>query len=185
MSERRAVFLDRDGVINKPIIRDGKSYPPHTIDDFQLHEDTLEVCKTLKKAGFLLIVATNQPDVGRKTLKRESVEEIHRIMRQLLPLDDVEVCYASGRDSSEENAFRKPAPGMLLKAANKFSINLKKSYMIGDCWRDINCGHAAGCKTIFIDRGYIEALDVQPNYTVGSLKEAADIILKETNLTEE
>jgi len=171
---RRAVFLDRDGTLTRAIIRDGKPYAAVAPEELQLAEDAVDACRLLKKAGFLLVVATNQPDVGRGTLRREVVEQMHaRLMREL-PLDRIEVSYDSGESPSE---FRKPAPGMLLQAASVLGIDLKRSFMVGDRWRDIDCGHAAGCTTVFVDHGYRESLHQNPNYRAKTLLEAANVIL--------
>jgi len=171
----RAVFLDRDGVINAAIVKDGKPYPPWSVDEFQLLPGVAEACTSLSGAGFALVVATNQPDVGRGKLAQETVEEMHRIMREQLPIDRVEVCYEPGGQQSSE--FRKPRPGMLLRAAKELDLDLARSFMVGDRWRDIDCGYAAGCKTIFIDRGYDEALQQQPDFTAADLPSAAKLIL--------
>ena len=171
----RAVFLDRDGVINAAILRDGKPYPPRTVSEFQLLPGVDEACRCLCRAGFYLIVATNQPDVGRGTLSRETVEEIHRLMCDRLPIDRVEVCYDAGGTESSE--CRKPKPGMLLRAASELGIDLTNSFMIGDRWRDIDCGHAAGCTTIFIDYGYAESLRRPPDFRAADLLSAAKLIL--------
>jgi D-glycero-D-manno-heptose 1,7-bisphosphate phosphatase len=149
----RAVFLDRDGVINAPEVRDGKPYPPKRPEDFRVLPGVSEACHLLRNAGFLLVVATNQPDVGRGQQDLSVVQSIHQLMCQLLPIDRVEVCYDAGDHASN---FRKPGPGMLLRAAGELNIDLAKSYMVGDRWRDVDCGCAAGCTTIFIDRGYKE-----------------------------
>src|SRR6185295_8673444 len=170
----RAVFLDRDGVINRPIVRNGKPYPPATLAEFEILPGVEEACLRLKDAGWLLVVATNQPDVGRGTQRREEVEEMHAAMCARLPIDRVEVCYDPGQGIPSE--FRKPAPGMLLRAAREMEIDLAGSWMVGDRWRDIDCGAAAGCRTIFIDYGYDEALRTEPNYRVKSLLEAAAVI---------
>ena len=170
----KAVFLDRDGVINKALVRDGKPYPPQTPADFVILEGVPEACRLLKRLGYLLIVATNQPDVGRGTLRREIVEEIHASLARELNLDRIEVCYDAG--GLEPSACRKPAPGMLLNAARLLNVALKESWMIGDRWRDIDCGAAAGCRTIFIDHGYSEQLRCRPDYRVSSLLEAAHLI---------
>ena len=175
---KRAVFLDRDGVINRSIVRDGKPYPPTSVEEFELLPGVAESCAKLKAAGFLLVVATNQPDVGRGTLARETVEAIHAKMCAALPLDRVEVCYDSGQ--GVPSTFRKPAPGMLLRAARELGIDLGESWMVGDRWRDVDCGAAAGCRTIFVDHGYDEALKALPEFTVRSLAEAAEVILGES-----
>jgi D-glycero-D-manno-heptose 1,7-bisphosphate phosphatase len=170
---KRAVFLDRDGVINRPMIHDGKPYPPERLEDFSIYPEAEDVCARLKKAGFVIVVATNQPDVGRGTQQRHVVEAMHLHMCAALCIDRVEVCYDAGLLE-----FYKPAPGMLLRAAGELSLDLSASFMVGDRWRDIDCGHAAGCTTIFIDRGYREALRENPDFRVGSLLKAAEIILR-------
>lgn len=172
----RAVFLDRDGVINRALVRDGKPYPPSSLAEFEILPGVAEACAKLKQAGFLLVVATNQPDVGRGTMARETVEALHDHMSQILPLDRVEVCYHSGRSDSECDC-RKPGTGMLQNAARALGIDLAGSFMVGDRWRDIDCGHAAGCTTILVDYDYDEPLRQQPDYRVKSLREAADLIL--------
>ena len=174
-ARKRAVFLDRDGVVNASIVREGKPYPPWAVDEFQLLPGVAEACTSLHGAGFALVIATNQPDVGRGQLAQETVEEMHRIMRDQLPIDRVEVCYDAGGAQSSE--FRKPRPGMLLRAAKEMNIDLTQSFMVGDRWRDIDCGHAAGCTTIFIDRGYEESLQQQPDFVTADLPSAARLIL--------
>ena len=175
----RAVFLDRDGVINEVRVIDGKPYPPLSVDEFTIFPGVEEACRKLKAAGFLLVVATNQPDVGRGTLKRAVVEAIHKHMSRVLPLDRVEVCYHPGQGDSKCDC-RKPQPGMLQRAAQALHIDLSASWMVGDRWRDIDCGHAAGCRSVFIDYGYDEKLKQQPDFRAKSLLEAAELILRES-----
>jgi D-glycero-D-manno-heptose 1,7-bisphosphate phosphatase len=175
----RAVFLDRDGVINRALECEGGPVPPATLAQFETLPDVPSACARLKAAGFLLVVATNQPDVGRGTLKREVVMEMNAQMVAQLPIDRVEVCFHAGQGLSDCDC-RKPKPGMLLRAARELSIDLGQSWMVGDRWRDVDCGHAAGCKTIFIDRGYAEELRRKPDYSARNLGEAADIILRES-----
>jgi len=170
----RGVFLDRDGVINRALLRDGRPYPPSTLEEFQLGDGVVETCQRLKKADFLLVIATNQPDVGRGTQRREVIEQMHAQILRELPIDRIEVCYDAGDAPSE---FRKPAPGMLLSAARELGIDLTRSFMVGDRWRDIDCGHAAGCTTVFIDYGYRETLRQPPDHRVKTLPEAANVIL--------
>ena len=172
-----AVFLDRDGVINRALVRDGKPYPPASLAEFEILPGVADACARLKRAGFLLVVATNQPDVGRGTLSRDLVETIHLQMAKELALDAVEVCYHPGKGASACDC-RKPRPGMLTRAARQFGIDLNRSWMVGDRWRDIDCGHAAGVRTVFIDYGYDEPLKQQPNFRARNLLEAADLILK-------
>ena len=177
---RRAVFLDRDGVINRALERDARPYPPTSLAEFEILPEVPAACAKLKAAGFMLVVATNQPDVGRGALQQKIVEQIHAHMRAQLPIDRVEVCYHAGKGLSDCDC-RKPKSGMLLHAAREMGIDLAQSWMIGDRWRDVDCGRAAGCKTIFIDRGYAEALRHKPDFSARHLDEAADIILAHTN----
>jgi len=176
MKLNKGVFLDRDGVINRPVIVDGKPYPARTVADFEILPGVKQACSDLKKAGYLLVVVTNQPDVGRGTLKKEVVEAIHETMMQHLPIDRVEVCYHAGAEFGEKCDCRKPQPGMLFAAAKVLAIDLSRSFMIGDRLRDIECGRNAGCRTIFIDWNYEEKLKHQPDHTVSDLLEAAKLI---------
>jgi D-glycero-D-manno-heptose 1,7-bisphosphate phosphatase len=177
----RTVFLDRDGVINRALERDGLPYPPGNLGEFEILPDVPAACAKLKQAGYLLVVATNQPDVGRGTLKRETVETIHAEMCRRLPIDRVEACFHPGGEPLDCDC-RKPKPGMLLRAARELGIDLRQSWMVGDRWRDVDCGRAAGCRTVFIDRGYAEELRQKPHFSAGNLAEAADIILRESKI---
>lgn len=172
----RAVFLDRDGVLNEPIIRDGLPYPPRTLDEFRLYPDAAPACGMLRQAGFLLVLATNQPDIGRGALELEAVEQMHALLLDKIPLDRIEMCTAPDGEAPGAER-RKPAPGMLLEAAKALQIDLPRSYMIGDRWRDIDCGHAAGCITILINRPYAEKLRQSPHHYAENILEAARLIL--------
>lgn len=175
---RRAVFLDRDGVLNRPVVREGLPFPPARVDEIELYPDVSDGCAQLKKAGFLLVVVTNQPDVGRGTQSREIVEAMHASLRAALPaLDAIEVCFHAGASHGEPCECRKPKPGMLLRAATAYAIDLKESFLIGDRWRDVDCAHAAGCRAIFINRGYREALREKPEFTVLNFSEAVKTVL--------
>ncbi|WP_341679160.1 HAD family hydrolase [Niveibacterium sp. SC-1] len=169
----RAVFLDRDGVINRAIVRTGKPYPPASLDDLEILPGVAQAPATLKAAGFRLIVVTNQPDVARGATPKELVESINAKLSAELPLDSVLTCW---HDSAEQCDCRKPKPGLLLDGASKFGIDLAESFMIGDRWRDVEAGRRAGCKTIFIDYGYAEQQPESCDLRVGSVLEAARII---------
>lgn len=171
-----AVFLDRDGVINRALTRDNKPYPPTSLAEFEILPGVIEACRQLKQAGYLLVVVTNQPDVGRGTMTQATVEELHAHMCRALPLDRVEVCYHPGQGLSDCDC-RKPKPGMVLRAARELNIDLAASWMVGDRWRDIDCGHAAGCRTVFIDYGYDETLKQPPDFRAPNLLKATDLIL--------
>jgi D-glycero-D-manno-heptose 1,7-bisphosphate phosphatase len=180
---RRAVFLDRDGVLNRVIVREGRPYPPASVEEFELYEDALAGCKQLKKAGFLLVVASNQPDVGRGSQNRLIAEAINNKLVELIPvLDRIEVCFHAGEDYGQNCDCRKPKPGMLFHAAELMNIDLADSYMIGDRWRDVDCAKAAGCQAIFIDRGYTEALHHLPDLAVCSFAEAVAAVVSTARL---
>ena len=172
-----AVFLDRDGTLNVQAIRDGKPYGPQSPAEFRLFPGVPEACRALKKAGYALVVVTNQPDVGRGALAEAAVEAMHARLRALVPeIDRIEVCYDPGLGESSRR--RKPEPGMLLDAAAVLGLDLSRSWMVGDRWRDVECGRRAGVRTVFIDWGYAEPLEGKPDFTVKSFAEAAAAILR-------
>ena len=173
---KRAVFLDRDGVINRAIVRDGKPYPPSNLAALEILPGVDDAMRSLHKGGWLLIVVTNQPDVARGATQRADVEAINGHLQKCLPIDEFRTCY---HDSGDGCDCRKPLPGALLAAADVHGINLASSYMVGDRWSDIAAGERAGCKTIFVDYGYTEEQPATFNHRVRSLAEAADIILGE------
>ena len=170
----RAVFLDRDGVLNEAVVRGGKPYPPATVADVVVPANVPDALARLRKSGFRLIVVTNQPDIARGTQSRETVHAINRHLQELLQLDHVEVCE---HDDMHHCDCRKPKPGMLLRAAERDGIVLAQSFMVGDRWRDIEAGRGAGCRTILIGDGYDEGLKSPPDVQVASLSAAADWIL--------
>jgi len=173
---RRAVFLDRDGVINRACVREGKPYPPASLAEMEVLPGVAQALAALREAGFLLIVVTNQPDVARGTASREVVEEMNKHLAARLPIDEFRTCF---HDSGDGCDCRKPLPGALLAAAKIHGIDLGQSYMVGDRWRDTEAGRRAGCKTIFIDYGYDEKQPESVDYRVRSLMEATQIILGE------
>jgi len=180
---RPAIFLDRDGVINRTVVRNGKPFPPSNVAELELLPEVTSALYDLKAYGFALFIITNQPDVARGTQTREAVESIHQIMASSLPIDAIFVCYHDDVDGCD---CRKPRPGLLLEAQRNYNIDLSRSFVVGDRWRDIDAGHNAGCKTVLIDYGYSERKPARPpEATVRSLREAADWIisasLKETN----
>lgn len=171
---KRAVFLDRDGVINRPIIRDGRAYPPSSLEAFEFLPGVAHAIEELKQAGFILIVVTNQPDVATGIQKREVVETMHARVKSELSVDDIKVCYHVDQDAC---LCRKPKPGMLLASAVENDLNLAGSFMVGDRWRDIAAGKAAGCNTILIEHQYDERQAEDPDCVVDSLPEASQWIL--------
>jgi D-glycero-D-manno-heptose 1,7-bisphosphate phosphatase len=169
-----AIFLDRDGVLNANLARDGKPVAPTRLEEFRLLPGVESAVHQLKDAGFFLVVVTNQPDVATGRTTKTVVESMHQELRRRMPLDDIRVCYHTDADNCR---CRKPKPGMLLDAAAEHGIDVGKSYLVGDRWRDIEAGGQAGCMTIFIDYGYVQEHPFRPDKTVASLVEATKFIL--------
>lgn len=174
----RAVFLDRDGVLVETTVRDGIPHPAQSVEELEILPGVADACAGLRASGFLLIVVTNQPDVARGTQTPESVELIHDELRRRLPLDDIAVCLHDDADACD---CRKPQPGLLVGAADRWKIDLPRSFLVGDRWRDVEAARRAGCRAVFVDRGYAEPVASEPDATVGNLQEAAEWILRQAS----
>jgi len=169
------VFLDRDGVINANVERDGRPVAPTTLAEFSFLPGVEDAVRRLKDAGYLVIVCTNQPDVATGRTKRATVDAMHDLVRSRLGVDDIKICFHT---DAEGCACRKPKPGMIMDAAHEHDIDLSASYVVGDRWRDVAAGRAAGCLTIFVDYGYKQDGPNEPHAVAGSLSEAANLILR-------
>lgn len=173
--KRKAVFLDRDGVLSRSFIIDGKPFAPRTYETFEVLPEAHDALARLKDAGYLLIVATNQPDVARGKMAQEVLDRMHiRLQHELPMIDGILSCC---HDDSDGCHCRKPLPGMLTDAAAQWDIDLSQSYMIGDRWKDISMGQAAGCETIWIDYGYTEKSPEKYGFRAKNVAEAANWIL--------
>jgi D-glycero-D-manno-heptose 1,7-bisphosphate phosphatase len=182
IGNNRAVFLDRDGVINKAVVRNGIPFPPDSLNDLVIPAENKFTLEALQQAGFILVGITNQPDVARGKQKKKNVEEINQYIKSILPVTEIYVCY---HDDIDHCNCRKPLPGLILRAAEIHNINISQSYMIGDRWKDIEAGFNAGCKTIFIDYQYQEKhSNIAPTRIVHSLVEASEWILNGMGETE-
>jgi D-glycero-D-manno-heptose 1,7-bisphosphate phosphatase len=170
---RRAVFLDRDGVINANLERDGRPVAPTRLADFKILPGVEDAVRRLKQHGYLVIVITNQPDVANGLTERSTVDAMHDEIRARLPVDDIRVCFHNDAAGCE---CRKPKPGLIFAAAAEYGIDLAQSYMIGDRWRDVAAGREAGCFTVFIDYSYKQDGPNFPDKVVKSLPEAVAII---------
>lgn len=172
---RAAVFLDRDGVIVRGLMRNGKSYAPRSLKDFRLLPGAAAAIQTLHRHKFLIIVVSNQPDIGNGLIDPAVVTEMHDRLVRKLPIDAIELCPHTRGDHC---SCRKPKPGMLKAAGKRLSVDFSKSYMVGDRCSDVIAGAKVGCYTIFLDRGYDACTDIEPNAIVGSLPKAVGHILK-------
>lgn len=168
----KAVFLDRDGVINKAIIKDGNAYAPRTIKEFEIIEGVAEEITRLKKAGYVLIVVTNQPEIARGTTHRSEVDSMNSIIQEYMDVHEILVC---PHDDPDGCSCRKPRPGLILASAEKHAIDLKQSFVVGDGWKDMGAARAAGCRGILLDASYNQGVECFKR--AASFKEAVDTIL--------
>jgi D-glycero-D-manno-heptose 1,7-bisphosphate phosphatase len=176
MSGLPAVFLDRDGIINRAIIKNGMPYPPSKFEELEILPGSAISFARLSDYGYVLIGVTNQPDVARGTQSREIIETFNSFILSRLPIREIFVCY---HDNVDNCICRKPKPGLILEAAMKYGLDLSNSWMVGDRWKDITAGQAAGLKTIFVDYHYAETYNGKPaDYIVEDTSRLADIILK-------
>jgi D-glycero-D-manno-heptose 1,7-bisphosphate phosphatase len=172
--KRPAMFLDRDGVLNRAVVRDGIPRPPASPAELEILPGVGDALNALKAAGYTLIVVTNQPDVARGTTPRRIVDEIHARLAETLPLDAILACFHDDSDGCE---CRKPKPGLLLQAAHEWTLDLASSFMVGDRWRDVEAGRRAGCRTFYIEQDYPEKAPSAPDFRVASLPAAARVVL--------
>ena len=171
-----AVFLDRDGVLNRVNVKDGVPHPPDRLDQFDFLAGVPSALHRLREAGFALVVVTNQPDVARGTQTRERVEEMNAEVRAQLPVLDVLTCF---HDTAEGCSCRKPKPGLLVAAAKRWRLDPQRSFMIGDRWSDVSAGQAAGCRTVLLDKPYSGRDRCTPDYCAADLPEAVCWILEQ------
>lgn len=171
---QQAVFLDRDGVLNRTFIRDGVSHPPERLEEFDFLPGVVEAVRRLAAAGFALVVVTNQPDVARGRQTRQRVEQLNDIVRRELPVLEVVSCF---HDAADGCLCRKPKPGMLLEAARRWRLDLRRSYMVGDRWSDVAAGQAAGCVSVLVQTPHSGRDRCRPDHCVADLAEAAEWII--------
>ena len=170
---RRAVFLDRDGVINQVLLKDGKPFSPREVSQLKILDNVSDFLMLSNRIGFVNIVVTNQPDIARGVLGRKTLDDMNSLLKKELAIDDIFVC---PHDDSDNCCCRKPKPGMLLAAAEKWDIDLENSFLIGDQWKDIQAGKAAGCTTILLDYPYNQ--EVQADIRISNMKVAFSVITK-------
>jgi D-glycero-D-manno-heptose 1,7-bisphosphate phosphatase len=169
-----AVFLDRDGVLNEAVVVNGRPHPPASVDDTRLIAGVEEACARLHAEGFSLVCITNQPDIARGSATASSVGAINDRISDALGLDAVATC---PHDDDAGCACRKPAPGLILDAAATLGLDLERSVVVGDRWKDVEAGRRAGCATVFIDHGYDEPRPQRPDAVAASLAAAVPFII--------
>ena len=161
MSKNKAFFFDRDGILNKSIIKNHKPYSPRFPKELILNRELLSFIKKLKNKGFLIFVVSNQPDIKKGKLSKYSLKIINSIIKKYFLIDEIYICSHEKNDNCK---CRKPKPGMLIEASKKWNVDLKKSFLIGDRWKDITAGTIMNCTTIFIDYNYRESKPRNSNY---------------------
>jgi D-glycero-D-manno-heptose 1,7-bisphosphate phosphatase len=174
VAKNKAIFLDRDGVLVKSVIKNKKGYAPKNMSEFSLYTDVTESCQRLKKKNYLLIIITNQPDLGKKLIKEKVFNKMNKILNSLVSYDKLYV----SRSHSSNSYFRKPNPGLFKLAIKKYKLDISKCFMIGDRKSDIDAASKVKCRSIFIDRKYKEKKPRGQIIQVNSLKKAVNTILK-------
>ena len=172
---KKAVFLDRDGVINKAFIKNGLPESPNSLSELEILPRVKESILRLKKLNFICLVVTNQPDVQRGKIKKNTIIKMNNFLKKKIELDDIFVCYHDDQDNCN---CRKPKPGLLLQARKKWNVDFKKSFIVGDRWRDIQAGKKVGCITIFLDYKYKDIKPKNPDFVTDTLLNATYIIEK-------
>jgi D-glycero-D-manno-heptose 1,7-bisphosphate phosphatase len=175
---RPAVFLDRDGVINRALIVQGLPYSPRKIEELVVIDGVKDAVSRLSEKGFEIVVVTNQPDVANGLISQGQVENFHKIISLRTGIKHFYVCYHNEGGGCD---CRKPKIGLLTKAADELNIDLSRSFLVGDRWKDIKAGQSVGCLCLFIDNDYAERRPEPPFYTVVSLLQAVDTILEKDN----
>jgi D-glycero-D-manno-heptose 1,7-bisphosphate phosphatase len=175
---KRAVFLDRDGVLNQSMLIEGVPKPPNSVEDVEILPGVVEAIQILKKHHFVPVVVTNQPDVARGDTTQSQVQAINAFIGSATNIKHFYTCFHDDADMCD---CRKPLPGLLYRATYDLNLSLKDSFMVGDRWRDIGAGNAAGCRSFFIDQSYDERRPELPYIEVDSLLSAAEIITESFN----
>lgn len=166
------MFLDRDGVLNEVVERDGQPASPRKAAEFRLVGDVHDAVRRLRAAGLPVYVVTNQPDLARGLLPQRELDAMVKTLRDDVGVDDVRVC---PHDDGDGCACRKPLPGLLQDLAAVHDVRLDGSYMVGDTWRDMEAGRTAGCRTVLLRTWYND--DASGDAVVDTLSQAADWIL--------
>ena len=167
----KAVFFDRDGVLNRLVIRNGAYYSPQKIEDFKIKKDAIQVIKDVQKLGYLTIVVSNQPDIARGKMKQSELNKMTALLYDELNVDDVLYCT---HDDNDNCNCRKPKPGLILSAQEKCKIDLSKSFMIGDTWKDVYAAKNCGLKMVLINKEY--NANIEDVRRIGTIENIIEII---------
>lgn len=170
---KRAVFIERDAILNE--VRTGPKHqvPPLTLEEFKINQQAKDPLLKLKGAGFVLVATTNQPGLSRGYQSRRELDRMHEVLRRSFPLDDLMVC---PHDETDHCPCRKPRPGLLIEAAFKWHLNLDHSFVISDKWQDAEAARTAGCTSVLLKSPWVG--QVHHDFVLPDLKSIADKILR-------
>ncbi len=169
--KKKAIFFDRDGVLNKSIKKKGKPFAPTSYSKFYIYKNLEKKIDKLRKKKYLLYVVTNQPDFNKK-----SKIELNKMHQKLMKKFKFNKIFCS-HDKNNFSKNKKPRTGLIRHLLKSKSIDLSKSFVVGDRWRDVDFAYNLKCKSIFIDRKYSEKLNNKPDYICKSTSQAINIIL--------
>lgn len=171
MYNNKAVFFDRDGVINKLVTRDNGFFSPRTFNDFNFYDDIQPCIDFLIENKFLIFIVSNQPDISRKKMSIKELNKIDIAINKKLHIDEI---YYSFDSKFSKNGSKKPSPKMLLEAKEKWKINFSRSFFIGDSIADRDCAKNANVSFILVSRSHNKKLNYP--FKVNSLNEVKNII---------
>ena len=168
----KALFLDRDGIVNEALMRNNQVASPRLLEEFVLIPGAIALAKIAKELGFLLVLITNQPDVSSGLLSRKNLKKMHELMQENIPFDRIEVCTSS----NDAYIRRKPNPGMLQQSADALNIDLSQSFFLGDSLKDLQAGKRAGVITILLQTDYNRFIHGLGDMNCNSFEEIIKII---------
>ena len=173
VKKKKIAFFDRDGVLNKTLIKQRKPIAPRNINEFKINLQAKEIISYLKSNDYIVIVVTNQPDIGNGLVEKKVVYQMNQRLKSNLLIDDIFVCFHSQKDNCN---CRKPRTGLFEKALKKYNVDKAKSFIIGDRFSDIEAGFNFKIKTILLGNGYSESHKIKPDFKILNLKEIKKII---------
>ena len=173
--KNKCLFLDRDGIINVPLVKKNKPFAPTEISQFRLYKNLNKTLNYIKKLNYLIIIITNQPELSKGNLNKKTLDQMHEIIYSTFPIDDIFVCKC--QESSSCKCY-KPKPKMLYDAKIKHNIDLKKSYFVGDTYRDVYCASNAGCYSILLKKRYNYEMISKADYVIEKFGQIKKILKK-------
>ncbi len=169
----KAIFLDRDGVLNKCININRKCFAPINFKSFKLYPYVRSSIRKLKEKKYLIIVITNQPDINKKRINWAEIKKMNNLLFDI-GIDDIYICPHNQKSNC---LCRKPKLGLITKIKKKYKINFQKSYLVGDRISDMQLAEKIKCKPLFINRYYLENKNYNAKKSFYSLKGAVNYIL--------